>query len=279
MFNIKIGSLQVSDLDLNTKKITKMKLSYKILVIASVSFCYSCIKEKKDFLANSYVYYADNFESYSQVDGSFYSTEGWSGANLSNGNLISIDTIIRHSGNASLKCIAAPTSSVVSKASVLKNNLGFTNRSLIYFSAWYYIDSTPLENLFIADFEDQAYISSGPGFRLMLIGNGELAIERKKMNKSTLQQTVSTHKMFPTGQWVHVEMEVLLSKRNNGYFKIWQDGDLILEHYKEASLPKDFIYVTQGTKGIMHQLEVGISANSSSDTATLYLDDLEITSR
>ena len=237
-----------------------------------------CYKEKRDYIADAAHSYSDDFESYANAD-SLYSDAHWSANQLTvDGNTISIDTIIVHSGNQSLRCFAKPTSSeIVSKAGLLKNNLAFENNSVVEYEAWYFIESQQsLSNLFLVDFEDPAYISASPGFRIMVNANGELCAERKKMNHSTLQQTISTPRVLPKGQWVKLKLEFKLSQRKKGYIKIWQDDELILEHNNIITLAKDFIYVTQGTAGFLRQVEPGITANGSTGEVVMYVDDLKV---
>jgi hypothetical protein len=182
-----------------------------------------------------------------------------------------------HSGNKSLKCSATTTQGdVVSKAGILKNNLGIEEGGVFYFECWYYLESSQPKNIFIADFEEPAAISSSPGFRLMLNEEGALCVERRKMTESTLQQTVEQPRIFPLQQWVRIQLEVKLSQRNKGYIKLWQNGELILDHDKVQTMPRDMIYVTQGTSGVFRQVEIGLTANGSGAPAILYVDDFVI---
>lgn len=250
-----------------------MKKPAFIFLLILIAGCY---KEKRDYLANAARSYSDDFESYTNAE-SLYSDAHWSGNQLTLAeNTVSIDTTIVHSGNQSLRCFAKPTTNgIVSKAGLLKNNLAFENNSVVEYEAWYYIESQEsLSNLFLIDFEDPAYISSSPGFRIMVNENDELCVERNKMNHSTLQQTIASHQKIPKGQWVKLKLEFKLSKRKKGYVKVWQDDLLILEHYNVITLAKDFVYATQGTVGFLRQVEPGITANSSAGAVVMYVDDL-----
>jgi 5-keto 4-deoxyuronate isomerase len=75
---------------------------------------------------------------------------------------------------------------------------------------------------------------------------------------------------------VRIQLEVKLSQRNKGYIKLWQNGELILDHDKVQTMPRDMIYVTQGTSGVFRQVEIGLTANGSGAPAILYVDDFVI---
>lgn len=81
---------------------------------------------------------------------------------------------------------------------------------------------------------------------------------------------------MPRNQWVNITMEVKLSQKKNGYVKIWQDNQLIIEGYDRKTLPKDFLYSQQGTKGMYQSIEFGVTANSSSTDVIMYMDDIEV---
>lgn len=249
------------------------KLGIATIVLALAG----CYKERSDYLSTAITDYSDGFETYTTFPQPEF-IANWPGSQLTlAGNAIFIDTTFSHSGNQSLRCEATNTvGGDVSKASILKNDLGFQQDDEIYFECWYYLNAGSLPNIFIADFEEPATISSSPGFRLMLNENGELCVERNKMNKSTLLQTIAQPRVFPQMQWVRIQLEAKLHKRNKGYLKLWQNGELILEHHNVQTLPRDMIYVTQGTAAVMRQVEIGLTANSSNGPAVLYVDDMRI---
>jgi hypothetical protein len=252
----------------------KVCLATMLLMLAG------CYKARNEYLETAIKDYAEDFESYTAFPQPAF-LANWPGSQLTfSQNRISIDSTFSHSGNKSLRCEATNTvGGDVSKASILKNDLGFEQGDEIYFECWYYLTASSLPNIFIADFEEPATISSSPGFRLMLNENGELCVERNKMNKSTLSQTGSQPRVFPQMQWVRIQLEAKLHKRNNGYVKVWQNGELILEHYDVQTLPRDMTYITQGTAAVLRQVEIGLTANSSSGSAVMYVDDMRIRKR
>ncbi|MCU0432182.1 MAG: polysaccharide lyase [Bacteroidia bacterium] len=249
------------------------KTAFALFVILSAG----CYKARNEYLETAVTDYSDGFENYTRFPQPEF-LDNWPGSQLTlSGNTISIDSTFSHTGSRSLRCEAANTAGgEVSKASILKNDLGFEQGDEIYFECWYYLNAASLPNIFIADFEEPALISSGPGFRLMLNDNGALCVERNKMNERTLSQTIAQPRVFPQMQWVRIQLEAKLHKRNKGYVKLWQNGELILEHYDVQTLPRDMIYVTQGTAAVLRQVEIGLTANSSSGAAVLYVDDFVV---
>jgi Polysaccharide lyase len=243
-----------------------------------IFFCAGCYKAKRDYLADAPSSYYDDFESYPNAD-SLYGDARWQGNQLTVGNnSITIDTSIVHSGNQSIRFFASLRSGdIVSKSSLLKNNFGFQNGSVVEYEAWYYIESSAsLSNLFLVDFEDPAFISSGPGFRIMVNAEEEIVVERGKMEHSTLQQNTELNRKLPKNRWVKIKVEFKLSKRKKGYVKVWQDNELILEHDNVITLAKDLVYATQGTVGFLRQVEIGLTANSTEGDVIMYVDDLSI---
>jgi hypothetical protein len=112
--------------------------------------------------------------------------------------------------------------------------------------------------------------------RLALVGSsGWLEVEHK-YNQPNIRQKEGSEISFPRNEWVHVEMETLLSKKDKGYVKVWQNGTLILEQYNWQTLPRDFLYFQQGTKGEYDSVEFGISANSHDGNTELWVDDIEV---
>ncbi|MEW6470282.1 MAG: heparin lyase I family protein [Bacteroidota bacterium] len=235
----------------------------------------ACHREEQP--SGTVVQFSEDFESYAAFDSTVFAEEKWSGLQQTmDGNGFSIDTVIVHSGNRSLKCFAVQSPpNNVSKTSLRKGNFYFKIHDVIRYSGWYYV-SGPLTNLFIVDFEEPAEISSSPGVRVALFEEGYLALERGKIMKGTIYQNESVKRMFPVNQWVHVEVEMQLERKKKGYVKIWQDGVLLIDQDRIQTVPKDFIYFTQGTAGFLNSLEVGITANGQSGSTILYIDDVSI---
>ena len=141
-------------------------------------------------------------------------------------------------------------------------------------SAWYYIEGTENADwIFLFDFEEQATIGAGPGIRIANTENTGLVLEHKFFNKD-IYQTEGQEITLPRNQWVNITMEVKLSQKKKGYVKIWQDNVLVLSGDKRKTLPKDFLYSQQGTKGMYQSIEFGITGNTKNSDVVLYMDDI-----
>ena len=249
----------------------KALISFLIISLALTS----CNKKKFFDGPDSY---DDSFEDYQSTDDMIAEENDvhWSFFQLTQtGNNVLLDTTIIHTGNNSFKAIAiASTQDKVSKSSVSKQNMAFWEKETMHLSAWYYLEGTgSAQWLFIMDLEEQAAIGAGPGIRLAIV-DGALRVEHKFFNDDIIQQ--GTPMLFPRDQWVHVELEVKLSQKKKGYVKVWQNGTLIINQDKWKTLPKDFLYNQQGTKGMYSSIEFGITANTKDHNTVLYVDDVSV---
>ncbi len=247
------------------------KIMFPIICVALLASC-----NKKNFFDGP-DFYQDGFENYASSSDLIIqnSDEKWSFTQITKSeNTISIDTTMRHSGSKSLKFFAAKsTDHGLSKCSVLKQNMAFWNGETMRVSGWYYLPGTESHQwLFLFDLEEQVAVGAGPGIRLALVDN-RIRVEHK-FNEKDIVQTSGSEMDFPRDQWVELTWEVKLSQKNKGSVKVWQNGQLIISSDKERTLPKDFLYSLQGTKGMYSSVEVGITANSSDNDLTLYVDDV-----
>lgn len=235
---------------------------------------FSCNKEKWFDGPNSM---QEDFESYTSADSMFNEDESrWSfSQNTAEGNYIVLDTTIVHSGNQSLKFFAyASPADGASKCSIVKQKMAFFEGDVVRMSAWYYIEGTANADwLFLFDFEEQATIGAGPGIRIANTENTGLVLEHKFFN-TDMYQTEGQDIALPRNQWVNITMEVKLSQKKKGYIKIWQDNVLVLSGDNRKTLPKDFLYSQQGTKGMYQSIEFGITANTKNSDMVLYMDDI-----
>lgn len=247
------------------------------VAICFVMLCVSCMKRKDEYLKNATTQFQEDFEAYNETD-ELFDPGQWGATQLTLGdNHITIDTQIVHGGSRSLKMSATTTAGdVVSKASIFKNDFGILEGERLVIDAWFYLESDNPKDFFLLDLEDPAVISSSPGVRLMINENGALCVERRKINASTLQQNQGQEKTFPLNQWVRLTVEIKLHQRRKGSIALWQNDELLLNHENVQTLPRDLLYITQGTSGILRQVEIGITANSSGSPATLFIDDLSI---
>ena len=191
------------------------------------------------------------------------------------GNLIQLDNTLSTSGSQCMKFIANPTSSTLSKSSISKQNFAFWEKETMCVEADYRIQGNdPLEWLFLLDLEEKTAIGAGPGMRLALVGN-QLRYEFK-FNQPDVTQNAATSVDFPRDQWVHLKVEVYLHHKKKGSLKVWQDNVWILEKDGIKTLPKDLLFVQQGTKKMYNSVEIGATANPSSELAVVYVDNLKV---
>jgi hypothetical protein len=109
--------------------------------------------------------------------------------------------------------------------------------------------------------------------RLAMVDNA-IRVEHKFLNPDIIQPE-GQEVLFPRNQWVQLTFETKLSQKKDGYVKIYQDNQLIIEQYNWKTLPTDLLYFQQGTKGMYSSIEFGITANSFDNDMVLYVDDVE----
>lgn len=248
----------------------------KIILIFTLTPCLlNCNKEEKFTGPN---FFEDSFESYSELNDLLLpDNELWSYSQLTKDeNKIIIDTSRFYSGGQSMKFTAVKGSAkVASKSSLAKQNMAFWEGETVRISAWYFIEGTkPLDWLFLIDLEEQVSIGAGPGMRIALMDD-LLRIEHKFF-ENDVEQNTGNEVPFPRNKWVEIVWEVKLSQKNKGTIKLWQDGQLVIDSKDNRTLPKDALYFQQGTKGMYSSLQVGITANSRENEATLWVDDVKI---
>jgi hypothetical protein len=246
-----------------------------IVLIAGI-FLFSCQKEKHFDGPNNF---SEDFSAYTTIediiDGN---NEQWSFFQKTfEGNTTSIDTVIFHSSGKSFKSHAVPSTAEkgASKASINKQFMAFWEGETVGIEAWYYIEGTASAQwMFLFDLEEKTSIGAGPGMRLALVNN-QLLVEHKYPNPN-INQIDGSEIDFPRDQWVKIRFETKLSQKKKGYVKVWQDDHLIIEQNDWQTLPKDILYFQQGTKGMYSQIEFGVTANSSDNPMTVYVDDIDV---
>ena len=253
----------------NRKNINRLFCLLSIIVSMS-----ACNKEKYFDGPDSY---SDDFESYTTVDSLIDGNNvRWSFFQQTiETNKAAIDTIIVHSGNQSVRFNGIQSEETVSKSSVVKQKMAFYEGETAEIEMWFYIEGTEdLEWLFLFDFEENAAIGAGPGMRLAMVNN-QLRVEHKYNNPDIIQKEGNEIDV-PRNEWFKIKFETLLSQKETGYVKVWQNDVLIIEQFNWVTLPTDFLYFQQGTKGMYTNIEFGITANSSEHDVILYLDDVTV---
>jgi hypothetical protein len=242
----------------------------------------SCHKESLDSKID---YFMDDFESYDSVpeltpaDGGRWTLINDNEINVST-NPVSIDTTIVHSGNKSVRFHCRqldPDMNEVCKCNLNKNGIYFRQGQTIYYSAWYYVESTSdFGVFFVLDLEE---MSSGTaavsGVRIMVDENGP-GLERGKIGLGNLSPDEADSIDFPVNQWVHLEMELKLAQDRHGSVRIRMDGNEIVNHSTIKTLPKDFANLVWGSRGFYDRMQVGITAKSETVDLVMYVDDVLI---
>lgn len=249
-----------------------MKIAGSILLFILLL---ACNKEKYFDGPNSF---QDGFEDYVHIEDIIIEdNERWSFFQKTyNENEMTIDTIIFHSGVRSFKSVGINGSEEVgaSKASINKQFMAFWENETVAIEAWYYMEGTEYTDwLFIMDLEEKTSIGAGPGMRIAIVNN-QLLVEHKYPKPNIVQSGNGID--FPRNQWVKIKLEVLLSQKNKGTVKVWQDDVLIISQDEWQTLPKDLLYNIQGTKAMYSQIEFGVTANASNYPATIYVDDIDV---
>jgi hypothetical protein len=246
-------------------------ITYLLSLIIILSSC-----KKKDYF-NGPNFFQDNFENYTTLnDLLFEKDQLWSFTQITREeNNITVDTVNFHSGKKSLKFNAKKTTNGnASKSSIVKQNMAYWNGQTVRITAWYYIKGTESINwLFLLDLEEQTAVGAGPGMRLALVNN-QLRVEYKFFEDDILQPAGKEIEL-PRNEWVELIWEIKLSTKYNGTVKLWQNGQLIIDAKNKRTLPKDFLYFQQGTKGMYSSIEIGITANSADNDLTLWVDDIK----
>jgi hypothetical protein len=185
------------------------------------------------------------------------------------GNRIAWSPTVKHSGVASLRFYARPSSKTVSKASLMKNIMYFKKGDHLYFSGWFFLQKTPSiydgGGFTLVDFESS--FMQAVGLRIIFRKNDALSFELE-LPKTEFNQDSGSEVSFPTERWVHVQAHALLSDQA-GLVQIWQDGKKVLDKPGRTLPLADTVY---------DRVEVGISAlaKGAKYEKILYVDDVVI---
>lgn len=247
-----------------------MKWTFLFLMLIFIS----CNKRERFAGPNSY---SDGFETYNSkedlIDGN---NELWSFFQLTDAeNSITIDTSVVHSGNKSVRFYGvAGDANNTKKCSINKQFMAFWEGETVKVDFWCYLEGNEdIDWLFIFDLEEKVPVGAGPGMRLAIVEN-KLLLEHKYPQPNVEQEGSGI--LFPRDQWVHIEFETKLERKDKGYVIVRQDGVEILKVANWQTLPKDLLYANQGTKGMYNQIEFGLTANSDDNDHVMYVDDVNV---
>ncbi len=222
--------------------------------------------------------YTDGFESYFEIDSLIDGDNlRWSFLQLTRDeNYMIVDTSFSHLGGHSIQFNAVPSDDDgASKCIINKQKMAFWEGEIVSISAWYYLEGEEsAEWLFIMDLEENTAIGAGPGMRLAIVDD-KIRVEHKFLNPD-IKQTEGQEIDFPRNQWVNIRFETLLSKKEKGWVKVYQDDVLIIEQDNWKTQPTDILYGVQGTKGIYSNIEFGLTANTKESTLRMWVDDIDV---
>lgn len=218
--------------------------------------------------------WSDDFEAYAGYrdllagDGE----DGWSEQITDDRNTIGLTDEQVRSGVQAVRFEAVATDGGASKASLFVNDLALLAGTTVAISGWYWLEEG--EQPVLMDLEETVVVGAGPGMRLMLDEQDRVWVERKKYLKPSLHQE-DEGVPFPRRTWVELRLEVALRQDRQGEISFFQDGERLVHADGVQTLPTDWTYAIQGTRGLYTNAEFGLTAAGPTD-ALLYVDDVSV---
>lgn len=235
--------------------------------------------------------FEDGFENASQLSDLFPSDGSrWTQLFVTGeGGFVELTGERVRSGQQALKLAANATlaGGTLTKATLQKNNLCFTNADDFWFSGWYYLmPAASLDGVYIWDIESATapwpdtsnlqhpdrFLFASPGRRVQFLPQDLLSIQSKGFGAGLTNyvQPAASAIPFPQGQWVHLIVHMRLSGLDDGQglTEVWQDGRKII-----GASGQNFPY---GVHAVYNSQEVGFSANASAVARVMYIDDIAI---
>ena len=274
-------------------------LHYKFIHLFTILIFFSCNNDdkiSKPLKVNNFSF-EDGFETQNNlVDELFPANQNrWTSIQQSNPsnatNQLSVSEVKFSEGKNSLRLFAYKSDDLISKIDVEKSGFSAFANDTVIIKADFYINNTAnIENLLLIDLEccscwDPTVNTENqcPGVRLKMSGGNDfLAIERGKIGESTIEQTSIP---FPRKQWVTVEWELILSDKENGINKLSINGTEIINS-TGTNMPnaqtfqkifaKEGINFTLQEPVFYERVQIGATANSSSEDIELFVDNFSI---
>jgi hypothetical protein len=193
----------------------------------------------------------------------------------------------RHGGTGSLRLYAVPSGSEVSKCDIEKQLPSIHQGQTVHISAWFLIPPGPeLNNLFLLDLEcnrcwpERSLISDkGPGVRIRLTGPlGKPFVERRKIGLADLANELGAGMPVPRGRWFKFDWRLVLNPDASGVTEIFIDDEPVFRG-RGPNLPDPQIFRRYGVElrqVLYNRLQVGITANSSSNPIEIFVDDVSV---
>jgi hypothetical protein len=177
----------------------------------------------------------------------------------------------------SLKATAAPSDSIVSKASVERKGFDFREGDELQFQASFFIEpGADLDELYLMDIECGTCYSQAPGPRLK-IAQGILSIDRGKLGFAGSFKAIAA--TIRTGEWFEIRWNMILGKNAGGKSLIFLNGKKVMDTVG-TNMPDRSVFLENGVTletEKLEQFEIGVTANSSTKPVTLYVDDVSVT--
>ncbi|WP_159092338.1 MULTISPECIES: hypothetical protein [unclassified Aquimarina] len=277
-----------------------MKCIYAMIILV---FCTACSGNDDDEQSVTTIpfLFEDGFETQGDDIDELFVSDGsrWTNLQRTNpSNEISIATTTFSEGQNSIRLLALPSDNILSKMDIEKEGFRAFSGDVIIIEADFYLNTTVnIENLLLIDLEccscwDPSVVGDPstdsenqcPGVRLMMSGGNDfLSIERGKISGSTLEQTTFS---FPRNEWVSVRWELTLSDTDTGINKLFINGDeVITRNAMNMPNPEVFrdVFAENGIEFNLQEpvfyerVQVGVTANPTSENIELFVDDFSIT--
>ena len=187
-------------------------------------------------------------------------------------NRIEPSSEIVHGGKTALKTVSVSPDQrmVTAKSSLSSELLHFVKGDDVWMSIWCHVPKGSGMPFTVLDLET-TWMSEHPGMRIVISDGRQVAVQFKGDGHAYHRQPKGSEVTFPTGQWVRLRMHLKLSEQADGVIEVWQDAQKIIDTRARTLVLANTIY---------NSFEIGISAYNEKDkTATLYVDDVEISAQ
>lgn len=195
-------------------------------------------------------------------------TSGWSSINQEHYGSVSQVTNVVYEGSTAIKCtqVYDPSYDGRYHSEVVKSNVyhrgdtGFYGFAFRLQSDWQFQNQPYNIAQFIADFSDTGCDDYMPSSMVWIQGNQ--LYTRVKQGTVCNQQTVTFGNLatITAGVWHKVVIQAKWASDGTGFYKLWYDGQKVLERYNLSTTVADDRYF---------QMRVGLYANGWHDSGTM----------
>jgi hypothetical protein len=218
------------------------------------------------------VEFADGFENAATVQ-DLLQPGRWSYVQQENaGSTIDLSAEHVHSGAQAIRFFGHPPGSELTKADIGTSDVFFLVGQTLEVEAWFYFAD-------VADRNDITLIDAecscgglGSGARVMLVDDYPM-IERGELGAVntgaiTFFKTMQQHRVkAPLQQWFSIRYRLKLGLGVLGHAQLWVNGTKVIDRSGTT--------VLMGA-GFVDNIQVGLTANSSTADATMFVDDVTI---